>query len=64
VPPTLSFLPHRRTAFRVIGEMLAQLVQETKTVAERPGIPERVKYVAETVRLIDKRYRAVLGRQP
>ena len=61
VPADLAFLPHRRSAFLVIGEQLHQLVEQSAAVARMAGAPPRLGYIAETVRLITQRWDKAMG---
>ena len=52
----VEFLPHRRVAWRVLSEALADLASRAGDVAAMPGAPPRLGYIAESLHLVSRRF--------
>lgn len=52
----LHFLPHERAAWQVIFERMREMAAYALQISQRPNVPERMKSVAESLRLIAVRF--------
>jgi hypothetical protein len=61
--PSLALLPHKKGAWTYLGSKLQTLAKVASDMAQTPGIPTRMPFLAENLQLISNRFQTLVSAQ-
>jgi hypothetical protein len=56
----VNYLPHRRAAWQVLYERMTELASAAAELSKSQGMPSRLGYIAESLKLITMRFKSLL----
>ena len=60
---TLHLLPHKRSAWLLLHDKLANLARDCHTLTLRPGLSPRLAFIAQNLEYIEKKFAALVAAQ-